>query len=317
MGFRELLEKHRLKNKLRKINRKKYNIFVAYHKRSKIYESDIVTPIHAGRNVALAPIEGEAVSEKDRDWFISNMIGDESGINISDKNRYFNEMSAVYWMWKNNKSPYVGLFHYRRFLDFTEGEADKSQEKDDLKRYGINKKTLEPLLNEYDVLLPRKMGFTTTIYDVYKKHLDGSGEDIDFCFEYIKERYPQMYEFAEALKHTNVCYMFNIFVTSRKIFEGYADFVFDVLFALNRFIKDREQRSIYLKRAEGFMAERLTSIYFDYLIAKKNLKVKEFRVIRLDQREEESPKKSTLSFTKFAVKNSKGKGITMVLRIKL
>ena len=241
------------------------------------------------------------------------MIGDDSGENISEKNRYYNECSVTYWMWKNISSPYVGLFHYRRVFDMNDSNDAINHEKSVsvAEKYGITYKNLEKLMSEYDILLPCPMGFSTSIYDSYVKYL--RKDDIDFAFDYIRFKYPEMHSYAEKLKVSHVAYLFNMFVTSREIFEGYAKFLFDVLFALEHHIKDRERRSIYWQRAEGFLAERLTSIYFDYLIETKNLKVKECQVIRLD----EVKRKKLFSFKSFAVKNDKNKGVTLVLRIKL
>lgn len=311
MGFQELLEKYRVKNKLKKINKKKYNIFVCYHKPFDILENEVLTPIHAGRAVAANPLQDTKITPADLKWLKSKMISDDSGENISEKNRYYNECSVTYWMWKNISSPYVGLFHYRRVFNMNSDKQVNMKEHSVPDIYGITYKNLEKLMSEYDLLLPFPMGFTTSIYESYVKYL--VKDDIDFAFDYIRFKYPEMHSYAEKLKVSHVAYLFNMFVTSREIFEGYAKFLFDVLFALEHHIKDRERRSIYWQRAEGFLAERLTSIYFDYLIETKNLKVKECQVIRLD----EVKRKKLFSFKSFAVKNDKNKGVTLVLRIKL
>ena len=313
MGFCEFLEKYRLKNKLRKINQKKYNIFVCYHKPYNILENEVLTPIHAGRAVASNPLQDTKITLKDLKWLKSKMIGDNSGENISDKNRYYNECTVTYWIWKNITSPYVGLFHYRRIFDMNDSNDAINHEKSVsvAEKYGITYKNLEKLMSEYDILLPCPMGFSTSIYDSYVKYL--RKDDIDFAFDYIRFKYPEMHSYAEKLKVSHVAYLFNMFITSREIFDGYAQFLFTVLSALENHIKDREQRGIYLQRAEGFLAERLSSVYFDYIINTKSLKVKEFPVIRLDN----IKSKKMFNFKRFAVKNSKDKGITLILRIKI
>ena len=63
------------------------------------------------------PIQvGKAISTVDLGF-----AGDDTGDNISDKNRSFCELTAHYWAWKNlGEADYVGLSHYRRYFDFGE-----------------------------------------------------------------------------------------------------------------------------------------------------------------------------------------------------
>ena len=84
-------------------------ILVAYHKKSPVVENEVFLPIHLGQG-------------DDYDYLATQMIGDDTGDNISQKNSTYNEFTAVYWAWKNydkiGNPDYIGLNHYRRFFIF-------------------------------------------------------------------------------------------------------------------------------------------------------------------------------------------------------
>ena len=84
-------------------------IFVATNKPCEVPHDGVHVPVQVGRSVS--------------DYSL-DMIGDDTGDNISDKNRTYCEMTAQYWAWKNVKDvDYIGFCHYRRFFnyEFTHG----------------------------------------------------------------------------------------------------------------------------------------------------------------------------------------------------
>ena len=77
---------------------KDIKIIVATHKPYEMPIDKMYMPIHVGA-------EG-----KDNIGFQR----DDCGINISDKNYSFCELTGLYWAWKNIEFDYLGLVHYRR-----------------------------------------------------------------------------------------------------------------------------------------------------------------------------------------------------------
>ena len=90
----------------------KIKIIVATHKKYKMPEEEIYLPIQVG------------AEEKDGLGYQK----DNEGENISLKNPYYCELTALYWAWKNydklGNPDYIGLMHYRRHLIMRAGELD-------------------------------------------------------------------------------------------------------------------------------------------------------------------------------------------------
>ena len=73
-------------------------VFVVAHKPFDFLREKVYAPIHVGRSVSRFKDE------------MSNMIGDDTGENISEKNPQYCEMTAHYWIWKNvHNTKYVGI----------------------------------------------------------------------------------------------------------------------------------------------------------------------------------------------------------------
>lgn len=271
-----------LKNKysIHAVNKKKINIFTVYHKPSMLYKSNIVTPIHAGREIAFSKSKDGSISAKSYNWLLSNMIGDDTGDNISTKNRFYNETTVIYWIWKNCTSPFVGLMHYRRLFDFSK-YTNLTRMESVLDLYNISTDVIGNILGDYDIILPEKLYFPDeTVYSQYAKYHNIA--DLEMAFDIVREKYPEMAMYVDELKEVKCGYFFNMLITRKDIFDKYAEYLFDVLFELSKRLPPRDDRSLYQQRIEAFIAERISTIYFNYMIAECGLKVKEIPVAHVE-----------------------------------
>ena len=87
----------------------KLKIFVTYHNdKYPIFKSDVFEPIFCGKYFHNEPTE---------------LLCDNTGNNISNKNRMYSENTGHYWVLKNYldnaKEEYIGFCHYRRLFDLT------------------------------------------------------------------------------------------------------------------------------------------------------------------------------------------------------
>lgn len=242
-------------------------IYICYHKDFQKIENEVLTPIQVG--AALSDID-------------LGFEKDSSGESISYKNKYYSELTALYWIWKNSKADYAGLMHYRRLFDLADGSKRwyNSFLEDIDEVLNLNKNTIENILSDFDIILPMKRVIpkVQSSYQYYKKkHIIS---DLDAVLEIIKDYSPEIYSTAEeVLKHSNSMYLYNMFIASKEFLDEYAQWLFEILSRLEVQIQtDIEVRTPYQQRVYGFLSERLFTIYIEYR-KKSGLKVKEVPVV--------------------------------------
>lgn len=176
---------------------------------------------------------------------------DDEGENISAKNPNYNELTAVYWAWKNLKDvDAIGLVHYRRLFF-------------DSKPYNLNNVIsvgkVHQLLQKYDVLLPKKRNYyieTNYSHYIHAHHQ----EPLDKTREIIKKSYPAyLKEFDRVMKNRKA-HMFNMFIMRREAFDSYCNFMFDVLGKLENTI-DISNYSVQEARVFGYISELLMDVW--------------------------------------------------------
>lgn len=223
-------------------------ILVATHKPDKVYQDDIYTPIHVGRAVSKYKEE------------MAEIIGDDTGDNISEKNPFYCELTACYWAWKNLKNiEYVGLCHYRRYFEER-----------------ITVKNIDYLLNSnYDIILPSAIHLPATLFYKFKGLTD---EDRVIFFKVMEEFYPEYYETAvDYIMNGNKDYAFNMFFCSWKIFSQMMEFVFGFLSCTEKYVKLQPYTNG--RRIFGYFSEYLIPIF----CLKHRLRIKEMPIISMLQ----------------------------------
>ena len=208
-------------------------IIVATHKKYDIPEKEYLLPVHAGA----------AISDIDLPY-----QKDNEGLNISDKNRTYCELTALYWAYKNIKADYMGLCHYRRYFDLDNIDISK-----------------------YDVILPKKRHYyIETVYDQFC-HAHGSN-GLDTLKDILIEYYPEYIDSFNKHMNNRSLHIYNMFIMKYDLFISYCDFLFDVL-------KKVEDRLGDIDRLYGYLGERLLDVYLD----KNNIDYREIRIINTER----------------------------------
>lgn len=224
-------------------------IIVAAHKEYEMPTDGIYLPVQVGA----------ALSEKQLGY-----QRDDTGDNISRKNRNFCELTGIYWAWKNLDADYVGLAHYRRHFgkktDRLLGGAEAAE-----------------IFKGADVIVPSKRKYyIESLYSHYDHTMHI--EPLDKTGEIIAEKYPEYLPEFELLKKRTSAHMFNMFVMKKELFDSYCAWLFDILFEL----EDRVDASDY----DAFHARfygRVSELLLDVWLNTNNIKATEYPFVYMEK----------------------------------
>ncbi len=215
-------------------------IFTMTHKKFKEPEDDIYVPLHVGRAGA-----GDL-----------GYLGDDTGDSISRWNNFYGELTGVYWVWKNEKeADIIGICHYRRFFLNEQRKL-------------MNKSEYEEILKDYDIIVSNKVQADTNYLDYFgEAH---NAKDLLTVGEVMAEKYPEYAPYFQSAMEGKTYYYGNLMVASRELFASYAEWLFDILFEVEKRI-DVESYDLYNQRVFGFLSEQMVKIWAE----KNGLKIYE------------------------------------------
>lgn len=244
-------------------------ILVGYHKPAVLFKNEVLVPIHLGRALATQASKDGAMSDKEYQWMLDNMIGDDTGDNISHLNRYYNEHTGLYWAWKNydklGNPDYIGFMHYRRLFDFSPTSDLNIKNEEDISSY-ITEHTLflAKFLNFYQMILPNVSDVREWGSRSIREHFYLSvsiPHTLEKVEQIIKEKYPELAsEFTSYLNSHHGCFCNMAVISKEKFFEIYP-IVFDILETFRSSLNTEEFSTNGL-RIPAYIAEFLTGFMF-------------------------------------------------------
>ena len=282
------------------VSNKKIKILICYHKKDKLYHNDIVIPIHCGRDVALEKSKDGTITKNDLSWLLENMIGDNTGDNISYLNKELNELTAIYWAWKNydkiGNPDYIGFMHYRRLFDFSKivnGFCGWNK----LSKLKITQENLNNILDKYDLIINKSTSLEKHghCYSVFQTFLNLSDENYPILFNEYKE------SFFHKSMHAN-----SMFIMKKEDFFQMCENFIPLILSLieqdrakniDKFIKyvknnysgnkltkriNEYKNNKNLPRLYGFSSEYTISLYLFYLAKKYKNKTLESEMVKME-----------------------------------
>lgn len=259
-------------------------IFLSCHKDCHIPKNSLFFPVQAGTSLAAQEFP--------------DMLHDNTGNNISQKNKSYCELTTQYWAWKNVDADYYGFFHYRRYFSFAEkiypanafGDVYAPCNTDAiLEKYTVNEAKMREIIPRYDAIIPVEGGFEEKGLDLYRQYCIAPAHhrsDLDFVLKVIQDEYPAMYPYAIRYLHRKKGYFCNMFIMKKELFGRYCEWLFDILEKHER-ATDLSDYSEQAYRVHGFLAERLCGIYLYYLEKTSKLKFLKLQRVFFENVEQE------------------------------
>lgn len=227
-------------------------LFVCCHKYENVPEHPLLVPIQVGAALAEQHFNG--------------FLHDDTGENISAKNRSYCELTAQYWAWKNVDADYYGIFHYRRYL-YPAAKARRpyricgSPDEEFLKRLGYS--NFDQLISNYDLIAPIPENMYISVREHYANAPHHRKRDLSLAEGIVLEKHPEMADSLEKYLSGTECFFGNICIMKSHLFKNYCSWLFDILGEFDR-RADTTDYTAQERRVDGYLAERLFGIYYTH-----------------------------------------------------
>lgn len=257
-------------------------ILVCTHKAAEMPDDGCYMPIQAGKAVAKTDL---------------GIAGDDTGDHISAKNPHYNELTALYWAWKNlpPEVEYVGLCHYRRYFWFDAPRCYAfpnrvTNDYADVKRcVAFTPNDIDKFLGKYDVAVAK-----ANVMDCSINQFFGYNNPIEFFTvlrQLIVTRHP---DYAESVARywdcDNKFYPYNMFLASRSWLDGYCHWLFPLLFECEEYL--RKLAPMEINRFLGLAGEIMLQLYCQH----NKMKVKQIPILIYIPEEQPSVPQSVLRY---------------------
>ena len=211
-------------------------ILIACHRQYPVPDGPCYLPVEVGAALHTEPIP--------------SFTPDNTGENISEKNKNYCELTALFWAWKNLDADAVGLVHYRRYFAGRPFSKQPAQEAD-----------FRKALDRAPILLPVKRHYW--IETNYSQYIHAHHtQDLEITRAVLAERCPEYLPAYDRQMQKRSGHRFNMFVMRRDCFDAWCAWLFPVLFEVERRL-DISRYDPYNARVFGFVAERLLDVWIE------------------------------------------------------
>lgn len=201
-------------------------------------------------------------------------LRDDTGDNISVRNRTYCELTGLYWAWKNLEDDHIGLCHYRRYFAslkssrhlWVSGKALQRRkpagtEDGTFRADVLSLAEAETLLKYTDVIVPAQRHYLIETNYSHYAHAHHAA-DLDTARAVIEAEYPEYLEAYDRRMAMRSGHRFNMLIMKRDLLDRYCGWLFDILFRMEEQL-DISEYTERDRRVFGYVGERLLDVWLD------------------------------------------------------
>ncbi|MDD5885144.1 MAG: DUF4422 domain-containing protein [Erysipelotrichaceae bacterium] len=197
------------------------------------------------------PLEVGAANRKEHFF----PVRDDQGDNISEKNPSYCELTGFYYAYKNLSCDVLGFDHYRRLFVRNGLFVSKNR------KNALTGPQIDKILQKYDFIVPKKRHYYIETNESHYVHAH-KREALDKTREIIARDYPDFLPAFDHCMKKRSGHYFNMFIARYDQAKAYLDWMFSILFALEKEI-DLSTYEGNEKRVFGFVSELLLDVYLE------------------------------------------------------
>lgn len=203
---------------------------------------------------------------------VEGAIGDDTGDNISEKNREYCELTVQYYAWRNEESDYYGFVHYRRFFSFKPKLTRRPYiplgvfGSEDEAKYIGSEDEIRSAIEGCNIAVVRSEDMGQSVREHYASVKNQFASDLELFEKIIERKAPELLPFADEYLLGTRQYFCNMFVMDRDTFFEYCELLFGLL---SEFDREKTLHGDFQQdRTDGYLAERFLGMF---ILMKKSL----------------------------------------------
>jgi len=228
---------------------------------------------------------GHALAQNDFGY-----LGDDTGENISRLNTFLDEITALYWIWKNTAHTHTGIVHYRRFFTSNDdlpcfADENKFFSAKDI----LSAAEIVQILRDYDIIvntefLADRNQLELMIFSTGQPDLVRASEQI--VRKHLAENQPDYLETYDEVFNGFVFFICGIFLTRRNILNAYCEWLFSFMLDATIDMRDNiilggqklEDVPHVYSRMMSYFSERMLTVW----LTKNHLRIKTLPIMYRD-----------------------------------